>query len=342
MIFERTVDGRQQHRLRQYQPASPSESDVRIGVVVGLPAADGDLAGQQARLGLERDVTASGKVDHRRGELADRRSSRHEQRGTCRRQPGRRCRHEHGGVVGVDRVAPVPIPADGQETEQPEPHDGRHDETEHGVPDPRRLQLPDVVRGDLGIDRVQRCQEGCVEVALAQLGQHHAVEDGLALPFAQVCGTEARARLQANGAMLAIGLHVEEDDQAVVESFPSDTPLVTERLAVGGCDIVIGVRLRLRVDDHLGAGAGLDRLDQAGRLCLGRVREDARLVVDHDPRHGFRERRSGRQRRTGSDQQPTQGDGQQDRPTNAGPCSPRVPHGRTVNVPSAMSSAPQR
>ena len=109
--------------------------------------------------------------------------------------------------------------------------------------------------------------------------------------------------------MLAARLHVEEDDQPVVEALAPDTPLVAERLTVGGGDIGVGAWLGLGVDDDLGAGPRLDGLDQAGRLGLGRVGEDAGLVVDHDPGHGIREWRSGRQRRARGDQEPTEGDG---------------------------------
>ncbi len=158
------------------------------------------------------------------------------------------------------------------------------------------------------IHRVQGGQKGSIEVPLAQLGQHDAIEDGLALALAQVGGSEACARLEVDGTVLTIGLHVEEDDEAVVETGTADTPLVAERLAVRCGDIGIGARLGLRVDDDLGAGPRLDGLDQAGRLGLGRVGEDARLVVDHDPGHGCRERWPGRQRRARREQEPTQGD----------------------------------
>ena len=93
-----------------------------------------------------------------------------------------------------------------------------------GIADAGGLQLPDVVGGDLGIDRVEGSQQRLVEVALAQVGQHDALEDGLALVRAEIGRLEAGTRLEAHGAVLAALVQVEDDDQAVVEPGPTRRP----------------------------------------------------------------------------------------------------------------------
>ena len=81
--------------------------------------------------------------------------------------------------------------------------------------------------------------------------------------------------------MLEARVEVEEDDEAVVEALPADAPLVDQRLGVAvgllGRDAVVD---DLGVDDDLGAGPLLDRVDR--RLGRGdRLRrEDAGVVVD--------------------------------------------------------------
>ncbi len=63
--------------------------------------------------------------------------------------------------------------------------------------------------------------------------------------------------------MEEVRFHVEQDDQAVVEALPPDAPLVHEGLGVGvgllGRDPVVD---DLAVDDDLGAGPRLDRVDR--------------------------------------------------------------------------------
>ena len=200
--------------------------------------------------------------------------------------------------------------------------------SQDGVADARRLELPGVVGRHLGVHRAQRRQQRQVEVAFAQEGQHDALEDGLALVLAHVRGLEAGARLEADRAVLAVRLHVEEDDQPVVEAGPAHAPLVAERLGVGRRLLVADARLGLRVDDDLGAGAGLDGLDDRRRLGLGLLREDARLVVDDDARDRVRVGRPGCAGAARADEQPAEEHRRREPATDRAAATARGQHDR--------------
>ncbi len=159
------------------------------------------------------------------------------------------------------------------------------------------------------VDCRETAQERAVEIALEQCGQHDLVEDGLALVRPEVGGLEAAAGFESDGAMRAVGLHVEEDDQAVVESGSPDAPRSAERLGVGRSLLVAGPRPDLGIDDDLGPGPGLDGLDDPGRLGLRRVGEDACLVVDHDAGDRLREGRPGSESDAAGRAQPADEDG---------------------------------
>ena len=107
--------------------------------------------------------------------------------------------------------------------------------------------------------------------------------------------------------MQQVVLHVEQDDQAVVEALAPDAPLVHECQRVGvGCVEAVALRFDLRVDGYLGSGPNLNRIDRLLGLGDRPGREDARVVVDALTRDGSRvgwARRRRGQRRTGRGQE---------------------------------------
>ena len=93
---------------------------------------------------------------------------------------------------------------------------------------------------------------------------------------------EAGARIELDLPVLEARVEVEQDDEAVVDAGPPDAPLVHQRggvgLGFGGRDVV--ATEGLGVDDDLGLGLGLDRVDDLLGLTLGRRRQDLGVVVD--------------------------------------------------------------
>ena len=160
-------------------------------------------------------------------------------------------------------------------------------------------------RGVLGrrgvVDLLHRHQQRPVEVAPLEQRQHLVLVDRLAVRVRQELGPVARAGVQLDLAVAGVvGLEVEQDHEAVVEALAADAPLVHQLLGVGlGRRGVLGARRLLRVDDDLGAGPLLDRVDH--RLDLGHrgAAEHARRVVDGLVVDGIRERRAGRDRGPG-------------------------------------------
>ena len=105
---------------------------------------------------------------------------------------------------------------------------------------------------------------------VAEQRHHLVVEDRLALVAVEVRRLEPVAGVELDLAVLVAGVELEQDDQAVVDAGPSDAPFVHQRGGVGlglrGGQVVAAHRLR--VDDDLDAGLGLDRVDDL--LGLGR------------------------------------------------------------------------
>ena len=154
-----------------------------------------------------------------------------------------------------------------------------------------------MLHGRGGIDLLERDTERAVEVRRPQEGEHVVLVDRLALLVREEGGLEARPRVELDLAVLKARVHVEEDDQAVVEAGPPDAPLVHQgaclRLGLLGRRVFAAV---LGVDDHLGAGPRFDGVDR--RLGLGdrRGRQDAGVVVDRPAVDGVGEWRTGRRR----------------------------------------------
>ena len=119
--------------------------------------------------------------------------------------------------------------------------------------------------------RVMAAVRARVEVAArAAHGSICLLEDGLALVVGEIRGREAGTRVELHLAVAAVVAQVEEDGQAVVEAGPPDAPLVDERdgVLLGARRVVGGLRLHLRVDDDLGAGALLDGRDGLPPSCV--------------------------------------------------------------------------
>jgi len=124
-----------------------------------------------------------------------------------------------------------------------------------------------------------------------------APPDGLTVGLGHERGLEAATGVKRDLAVSQVGLHVEEDDQAVVEALAADALLVHERqgVVVGQLDRV-ALRLDLGVDGHLGARSSFDRLDRLLSFRDGPGREDAGVVVDTLPGDGIRVWRPGGRR----------------------------------------------
>ena len=92
--------------------------------------------------------------------------------------------------------------------------------------------------------------------------EHVVLEDRLALLVRQEGGLEPGPRVELDLAVLEVRLHVEEDDEAVVEALAPDAPLVHQgarlRFGLVGRRVLAAV---LGVDDDLGAGPRLDLVD---------------------------------------------------------------------------------
>ena len=108
------------------------------------------------------------------------------------------------------------------------------------------------------------------------------VEDRPGARRAEVPLGEAGACVELDLAVLEARVEVEQDDQAVVDAGSPDAPLVHQGGGVGlgflGRDVVAPEGLG--VDDDLGLGLRLDRVDDLLGLALGRRREDLGVVVD--------------------------------------------------------------
>ena len=175
-------------------------------------------------------------------------------------------------------------------------------------------------QGALG-DLRQARERRAVEVAGGQRRQHHVVEDRLPFVRREVCRVEAGAGVELHLAVLAGAVEVVEDDEAVIDAAPTHAPLVHERLGVRlglvrGDLVAAGV---LRVEDDLGLGLGLDRVDDPLGRLLGLGPDDAGVVVDGLSVDGVGVGRAGRRRARGAreagDDEGEERDGRQDRET---------------------------
>jgi hypothetical protein len=219
-----------------------------------------------------------------------------QRRGEPRRRVGKQDRvvdEHHAGVAAA-------FPPRAQEQAE---HDRRDPDDECGQ---ERVEdrLAGAVRvaarlGDV-IDARKPVEQGRVEVAVLCLRQHRVIDDRGRLVLAEVVREIARARVEIDLAVpLAPRVHVEQDDQAVVDALPADAPRIhdRDRIRPRGCGGDVGVIARPGHDRELRLGPipnGLrDRLGLADR-CL---RPDARVVVDVDARPVRREIHRGDERR---------------------------------------------
>ncbi len=280
----------------------------RPGVVPPLPGdrlrirrlggqLDPDLAigAEEPVLLAERDPSPAREVEHRGRQRPAARMAIEDEDGRVRGERFGRPGHVDGGVVEVDRILAVAEPGPGGPEDEQTRDERCDEEAEDGVDLACPGQLGGVGgRGD-GIDLLERGEDGSVEVAVAEERQHVLLVDPLAAGIVQELRLEPGARVELDLAVLATGVHVEEDHQPVVEALPADAPLVHQGPRVG-----LGLVRRpavldvLGVDDHLGPGPRLDPIDELLGLLLGGGGQDVRRVVDANAVLGRRERGPGR------------------------------------------------
>ena len=221
----------------------------------------------------------------------------HDHRARCSGQVRRRGRHQDRRIVEVDGVLAVATPAEEGPAGQPQEHHRATDQADDRVDLAGALEGVGVLGRRRGADLLERGGECRVEVAGRERRQHVVLEDRLTLLVRQEGGLEARAGVELDLAVLEIRLHVEEDDQPVVEALATDAPLVHQgpRLRLG----LLGRRKAatvLGVDDDLGARPRLDPVDRGLRGGDRLGRQDARVVVDGPVDLGSWERWAGRRR----------------------------------------------
>ena len=201
--------------------------------------------------------------------------------GERRREPRRRARQEHRVVdqrdLGVAPALPPGPQEQPEDEERPAPSTIAPSSRLNMVWRPRvrvAVRLGDVV------DVAQAREQGAVDVALVGQREHLVVDDGRGLVLVQVALEEARAGVEVDLAVvLAALVHVEQDDEAVVDALPADAPGVHDRHRVrpGGLGRDVEVVARPGHDRELRLGPGPDRLgDRLGLRLRGRASRSPR------------------------------------------------------------------
>ena len=175
------------------RPAQPLEGDglgragrasrvaLRAGLLLDVVAAAGavsmpTLVDSPSRPFSSRKAMrpARGQVEHGRRQGPTRRAAIQHERAGRGGQLRRRCRHEDGRVVQVDRVLAEPAPREERPAGQAQEHDRGQDQAERGVDLAPELEPGGVLRRGRLVDALQRDEQRLVEVARRQVRDHVA------------------------------------------------------------------------------------------------------------------------------------------------------------------------
>ena len=176
------------------------------------------------------------------------------------------------------------------------------DQPEPRIDDPADRQRDGVGRHPL-LDRVDRVERRGVEVAVGGARHEVALDDAGQRALVDVLADESGAAEQADLAVDEVVVEADQQHQAVVEAGATDAPLIHQRGGLVQVLVLADAGIDLGVDDDLGAGRRLHRVDPLLELGDDLGAQDAGLVVHGAVVHRIGERGTRRQRRGGRQDQ---------------------------------------